>query len=191
MTGPDWIEAADRLARSRLSDRRYGHTVRVAETAGSLAEAHGLDGDTARLAALLHDAAREMSKEELLRTAERWHLPVDDFERNRPVLLHGPVAAGLARRELGVEEAAVLGAVRSHTTGEPGMDDLALLLYIADKIEPDRDYPGVEDLRELAHEDLRAAAARILRSTRDHNRDRGRPTHPRSREALEWLEGSF
>ncbi|MBA2441654.1 MAG: bis(5'-nucleosyl)-tetraphosphatase (symmetrical) YqeK [Rubrobacter sp.] len=190
MRVPDLLEAADGLAHSRLSEKRYGHTLRVAETAVSLAEAHGTDPHRARLAGLLHDAAREMSQQDLLRTAERWHLPVDDFERDRPVLLHGPVAAGLARRELGVEEEAVLGAVRAHTTGEPGMDDLSLLLYVADKIEPGRDYPGIEGLRELAHRDLHAATARILRSTRDHNRNRGRPTHPRSRKALEWLEGT-
>ena len=75
-------------------------------------------------------------------------------ERESPKLLHGPVAAELARRELGVEDTEVLDAIREHTTGRPGMGPLSLVLYVADKIEPARDYPSVENLRRLAHQDL-------------------------------------
>jgi predicted HD superfamily hydrolase involved in NAD metabolism len=182
------LEKADALARSRLSEKRYGHTLRVADTTEDLARVHGIDTDKARLAALLHDAARETRPDEFLRLADQWELPIGGPERQSPKLLHGPVAAKLARRELGVDDEEVLEAVRAHTTGKPLMGPLALALYVADKIEPARDYPSVESLRALAREDLYKAAAESLRRAIDHNERRGRPIHPASRETLQWLE---
>ena len=182
------LEKADALARSRLSDKRYGHTLRVADTTEDLARVHGIDTDRARLAALLHDAARETRPDEFLRLADQWELPIGEPERQSPKLLHGPVAAKLARRELGVDDEEVLEAVRAHTTGKPLMGPLALALYVAYKIEPARDYPSVESLRAFARKDLYKAAAESLRRAIDHNERRGRPIHPASRETLEWLE---
>ena len=186
------IEAADAFARERLSGKRYGHTLRVADTAEDLARTHGLDPDRARLAALLHDVAREIGRpEKFLRLAEEWDLPVGEHERRDPKLLHGPVAAELARRELGVEDAEVLEAVRVHTVGRAGVEGLALVLYVADKSEPARDYPSVGRLRRLSREDLREAAAEALRRAIAHNDERGRETHPASHETLAWLEAGL
>jgi predicted HD superfamily hydrolase involved in NAD metabolism len=182
------LERAEALARSRLAEKRYEHTLRVADTAEDLALAHDLDAVRARLAALLHDAAREMGPEDFLSLAERWQLQVEDAERQSPKLLHGPVAAELARREMGIDDEEVLEAVRAHTTGMPGMGPLALVLYVADKIEPGRDYPSVERLRTLAREDLKGAAAESLRRAIAHNQERGKATHPASLEMLDWLE---
>jgi predicted HD superfamily hydrolase involved in NAD metabolism len=182
------LEAADAFARERLSEKRYGHTVRVADTAESLARKHGLDPARTRLAALLHDAARETEPDEFLRLAKEWNLSVGEPERLSAKLLHGPVAAELARRELGVANEEVLEAIRVHTVGEAEMGPLALALYVADKIEPARDYPSVDRLRRLAHEDLRQAATEALRRVMAYNAGRGRLVHPSSREMLEWLE---
>ena len=183
----DLLAAADVFARGRLSPKRHGHTRRVADTAEDLARTHGLDPYRARLAALLHDAARERGAEEFLDRAGDWGIPVGQPERESPKLLHGPVAAELARRELGVEDGEVLDAVREHTTGRPNMAPLSLLLFVADKIEPARDYPSVGRIRRLADKDLRGAAAESLRRTIAHNEERGRPTHPSSLDTLEWL----
>jgi predicted HD superfamily hydrolase involved in NAD metabolism len=182
------LEAADALARKRLSERRYGHTVRVADTAEGLAQIHSLDPNRTRLAALLHDAARETEPGDYLRLADEWGLAVGEPERKSPKLLHGPVAAELARRELGVEDEEVLEAIRVHTVGAAGIGALALALYVADKIEPARDYPSVGRIRDLAREDLYGAAAESLRCAIGHNEGRGKPIHPASREMLEWLE---
>jgi predicted HD superfamily hydrolase involved in NAD metabolism len=182
------LEKAQAFARSRLSERRYQHTLRVAETAESLALAHDLEADRARLSALLHDAARETGPEEYLKLADEWQLQVGDPERLSPKLLHGPVAAELARRELGIDDEEILEAVRAHTTGSPGMGPLALVLYVADKIEPARDYPSVGRLRTLAREDLRRAAEESLQRTIAHNEGRGKATHPASLKMLDWLE---
>jgi len=182
------LEEADDFARSRLSDARYEHTLRVADTAEDLALAHDHDGDRARLAALLHDAAREIGPNEFLKLADDWNLQVDESERQSPKLLHGPVAAELARRELGIDDREVLEAMRAHTTGRPMMGPLALILYVADKIEPARDYPSVGRLRKLANEDLHTAALEALRRAIANNEARGKDTHPASIETLDWLE---
>ncbi len=184
----DFVETAGAFARERLSEKRYAHTIRVAETAERLAAVHGLDRRRTRLAALLHDAARELPPEEYLQLAEKWDLWMGEPERESPKLLHGPVAASFAREELGVEDEEVLDAVRVHTVGSPGMGPLALALYVADKIEPERDYPSVERLRELAAKDLYEAAREALKRSRDYNEQRGRPTHPASLKTLKWLE---
>jgi predicted HD superfamily hydrolase involved in NAD metabolism len=184
------LDAAQSYARERLSEKRYTHTLRVADTVERLAELHGLDPKKARLAALLHDSAREVGKEELLRVADEEGTATSELERERPVLLHGPVAAELARKDLGLEDGEVLEAVRAHTTGEPRMGPLALALYVADKIEPDRDQPGVEDLRKLALENLCKAAMAALEDSISYNERRGYPSDPKSRRTLEWLESS-
>lgn len=184
----DLLERADALARDRLSDRRLGHTTRVAVTAERLARLHSLDPQRTRLAALLHDAAREMDRRDLLRRAEEWRLHVEEPERENPGILHGPVAAELARRSLGVADEEVLEAVRVHTTASPGMSPIALAVYIADKIEPARDYPSVERLRKLADTNLADATREALRRVIAYNEGRGRSIHPESRKALAWLE---
>jgi predicted HD superfamily hydrolase involved in NAD metabolism len=182
------LAEAEAFARSRLSDSRYEHTLRVADTAEGLARAHDLEADRARLAALVHDSAREIGPDEFLRLAHTWNLRVGDPEQQSPKLLHGPVAAEMARRELGIEDEEVLEAVRGHTTGRPGMGPLALVLYVADKIEPARDYPSVGRLRELARYDLHTAALGSLRRAITHNEARGKITHPASLETLDWLQ---
>jgi predicted HD superfamily hydrolase involved in NAD metabolism len=184
------IKDAENYARERLSDKRYAHTLRVAETIERLAKLHGLDPEGSRLAGLLHDTAREIGKEELLRVAEEDGLSVGDFERERPILLHGPVAAKLAGEDLGVKDGEILDAVRVHTTGEPGMGPLALALFVADKIEPGREQSGVEGLRDLASESLYRAARAALEDSISYNERRDRPAHPKSRQTLDWLRDS-
>ncbi len=184
------LQDAENYARERLSDKRYAHTLRVAETTERLAKLHGLDPERSRLAGLLHDTAREIGKEDLLRIAEEDGLSVGDFERERPILLHGPVAAELAREDLGIEDGEILDAVRVHTTGEPGMGPLALALFVADKIEPGREQPGVEDLRDLAPVSLHRAARAALEDSISYNERRDRPAHPKSRQTLDWLRAS-
>ncbi len=182
------LKAATGYARERLTDKRYDHTVRVAETAERLAGLHGLDPARARLAGLLHDLARETDGEELLRIATENGVPIGDPEREKPMLLHGPVAAEVAQMDLGVEDDAVLEAIRVHTTGAPGMGPLALAVFVADKIEPGREGEWVEGLRGLAERDLGVAARASLESSISYTEERGRAVHPRSREALAWLE---
>lgn len=166
-----------------LSRPRYLHSLRVARLAVRLARRHGADPDRAWVAGLMHDLAREMSGEEM----RFWVFRLLPEERLMDAaLLHGPVAA-LMLKDKGIGDEEVWEAVAAHTTGAPGMGLLALVVYVADHAEPGRIFPGAEAARRLAFRDLRAAGILLMEETIRHLEARGRPVHPRSREALEWL----
>jgi predicted HD superfamily hydrolase involved in NAD metabolism len=155
--------AAEELIAARLSPRRREHAHRVAAEAVTLARRFGASPEKAELAGLLHDYCRELSDAETLAAASRYGIPVSSVEARRPrKILHGPVAAAqLAEQGLDPEVAA---AIRLHTVGAAGMTVLEKCVYLADYLEPGRDFPGVEEVREQAMSSLdRAlgAAARL------------------------------
>lgn len=139
------------FARSRLSPGRYDHSLRVAETAKNLAE-HFFPGDpdlaaSAEKAGTVHDIAREIPPAELTRLAEEWKIPPAPEEKKVPVILHGKVGARILRREFPGLEPEILRAVAGHVLGAAGPGDppagpgvLEKIIYIADYIEPGRDY---------------------------------------------------
>lgn len=157
------------------------------QAALDLAQRFGADEEQAGLAAILHDAAKNMGAAELLSLARQDGMIVDIVQQQAPDLLHGPVAAVLARRELSVAEEAVLRAVAIHTTGAPAMSVLDKVIYLADYIEPGRDFPGVEELRRLAARDLDEAVLAAMDGTLHHVIDRGLLIHPLTVEARNWL----
>ena len=129
----------ERLHRE-LSAHRMDHTAYVAETAIALAARFGADAKKARLAALLHDCAKHLSVGELL--------PYADTEPPVVPILHAYAGADYAKTVYGVEDEEVLRAIRLHTTGDAGMTLLDKIIYLADMIEPSRDFPGVEEIRQ-------------------------------------------
>lgn len=146
----------------KLTPKRYKHSLGVSETAGMLAERFGAAADQARLAGLLHDCARDFSDEELLQAALRLGFDVTVLERHMPVLLHAPLGAVIAQKQYQVSDAAVCQAICLHTTGGPGMTMLDKILYLADVIEPGRNFSGVDTLRQMAEQDLEKAVLAAL-----------------------------
>lgn len=161
MTGID-REAAEALIEERLSPKRRDHAHRVAAAAVTLARRYGAPDGAAEVAGLLHDYCRELSDEETLVAAERHHIPVGPVEARRPrKILHGPVAAAeLAACGLDDE---IADAIRLHTVGAAGMTVLEKCLYLADFLEPGRDFPGIDDVRALAETSLDAAVGAAAR----------------------------
>ena len=160
MIGRDQAEC---LIAARLSERRCAHSHRVAAEAVVLAERYGASREAAELAGLLHDYCRELSDEETLAAAARHGIAVGPVEACRPKhILHGPVAAAeLADAGL---QPNVARAIALHTVGGPGMTVLDRCIYLADFLEPGRDFSGVQEVRALALtslEDAVAAASRI------------------------------
>ena len=144
---PTYDEALVALS-SRLSERALSHSVRVADEAASLADTYGVDVDAARLAGLLHDWHRETPAAVLIERAREMGLMVTDVDLAVPYLLHGPVAAvDLADEFPGLGDD-VRSAVAAHTYGASVMSDLAMVVYIADVIEPKRHHATVGDIRE-------------------------------------------
>ena len=136
----------------RLAPGRYQHSLGVADTAAALARRFGLDEERARVAGLLHDCGREYETENLVREAERRGISFSNIERTMPLLLHAYVGAARARELYGVEDGEILAAIYTHTVGGADMTDLQKIVWFADMIEPNRDYPGVDVLRECASE---------------------------------------
>jgi predicted HD superfamily hydrolase involved in NAD metabolism len=138
---------ARELVKARLSEKSAAHCERVALTARELAARFGVDLADAELAGLMHDYARDEDGSGLLSSAAGLGLPVTAFEREHPRLLHARLGAAEVRRDLPGAGEAVLSAIAAHTVGALPMSDLDRVVYLADMIEPQRSYPGVEALR--------------------------------------------
>ncbi len=163
--------------KKKLTSELFIHSAGVAETAANLAEKLGADKNQALLAGWLHDCARELKPQELLALAEDGHLEIDSYCRLHPVLLHAVVGATVARR-LGVTDEAVLTAISRHTLGFPGMSLLDRIIYAADKIEPGRSYPEVEDLRRKVDEDFHNGIIAVTAQTINHLLAKRQVIHP-------------
>lgn len=174
------IEKIVGLLRSRLSKGRFEHSIRVAETASKLGQIYGQDQSRLLLAGLIHDMAKSLDDATLLAIAEQEGLISHESERLIPDLLHAPVAAVIARNELGIADEQVLAGMANHTLGRPGMSDFEKIVFLADMIEPGRSYPGMEELAELTERDLDAAMLSGLDSTIAYCIKRGRILHPRT-----------
>lgn len=179
----DPLEELRREVRSRMSEKRYRHTLGVEKTAACLAERFGEDVYQARTAALLHDLTKALDYEEQLKLCGRYGI-ITDYGENGKALLHADTAAALARREFGVSEETAQ-AVAYHTTGAPGMTALDKIVYLADCIEPGREYPGVEKLRRLCKKDLDQAMICSLRQSIEHIQSKGGRPYWRTQRALE------
>ena len=159
------LNEAQEMLKGMVKPSRFRHILGVVESAEELAARFGVEPRRARWAALLHDCAKGMSYEDSVLAAGRIEPPVDRVTLSQPALIHAPVGALLAREVFGVEDEAVLEAIRVHTTGKRGMTALDLLLYVAYTIEPGREFPGVEEIRAAAKEDLVRAAVLCMNST--------------------------
>lgn len=139
------------LLKKSLKPSRYEHSLGVAQTAVFLAQRFGVDEQQAQTAGLLHDCAREFPVENLIAEAEKRLIMVDALERRMPLLLHAYVGARLAVEKYGISDSAVEKAIWRHTVGGADVTNLDKIIWFADMIEPNRNYPGVERLRTLAH----------------------------------------
>lgn len=148
-----WNEL-EKAVEERMSPDRFMHTQRVVACASELAKRWNVDQHKARLAALLHDIAKDYLDDQLLNAARDFGIVLTEIERLSPSLLHGPVGAEIASRTFGVTDSDVLAAIRYHTTGRAGMSRLERVIFLADLIEPKRRFPGVDDLRAAAEQDL-------------------------------------
>lgn len=179
---PDLInikrDELEKLLQARLTDKRYKHILRVEETAIQLAELYPeADVDKASIAALLHDYAKDDSETHL---AEFKDYPGYNHEwlNYGSAIWHGPLAAMIADTQFGVKDEDILKAVWVHTIGGYDMTLNQKILFIADYIEPDRDFKGVEKARELAKTDLDAAVDFKIKQSIVHLVESGRQVYP-------------
>ena len=183
--GPKWLA----MLFEDLSLKRFSHTLAVADTARRLALLHGLDPVKAEIAGLLHDCAKCLPLKEMQRIAKDNHLTDDPSILESGAPLHSVVGAFLARTKYGCTDEEVIAAIRSHTTGQPGMSQLAMAVWLADTIEPTRaPYPLLDKTRMLAGLSLEKAMITSLEGTLQHVRKKGENVHPATAETLNWLK---
>ena len=173
------IEEMQRILEKSIPAKRYKHSVRVYEAALKLAEEHKLPVDKIAVAALLHDCGREVSSKESVAKAEELGLEIDAVEKYQPILLHAKIGAYNAVHKYGITDQEILDGILYHTTGNAGMTTLAKVVFLADMIEPGRDFPGVEELRRLAAKDLDAAMLTAYSNTIKYLLDGNLLIHPR------------
>ncbi|WP_418627072.1 bis(5'-nucleosyl)-tetraphosphatase (symmetrical) YqeK [Anaerosinus sp.] len=151
-----------KILMTKLTNKRYQHSLGVADTAALLAKRFGCCIEKAKIAGLMHDCARAFSNEELLLMANDLEIRVGAIERKLPVLLHAYVGAMIIEKTYGIFDVEIQQAIRNHTTGGKSMGLLDKIIYLADVIEPSRNFSGVEKLRELAKQDLDVAVLAAL-----------------------------
>jgi predicted HD superfamily hydrolase involved in NAD metabolism len=176
------------VLRKALDTQRYIHSLGTMALAVLFAPQFGADPDKAALSGILHDCAKCLPKETLLRMAKEYGWDTGEGDRYLPIL-HGEAGAVLARIEYGVSDPEVLSAITWHVTGKPGMSPLAKTVYLADLIEPGRKYPGVADIRRLARRDINEAMIQGTEKVIEYVRNKqGMTMHPASIEMLQWLK---
>src|SRR5690242_1039272 len=164
MSGVEFLGICKAM-RGRMGVGRYRHCAGVARMAERLAVRHRSSPLKARIAGILHDVARTWNGDALIAYAEEHALPVTSDARRAPVLLHAAVGADIAKREYGIHDPDVLGAIVHHTVAGPNMSDLEKIVYMADTFEPSRAFEGRETLEAAAFRSLDEGLLACLRES--------------------------
>ena len=159
--------------KKELNQHRYMHTVGVSAAAMALAERYGADPEKAKIAALLHDCAKNVPTEEAIVYCHENDVFLKDICYYEPSLIHAYHGAHLAKVEYGIDDEEILHAIYYHTTGCDDMSLLDKIIYVADAIEPLRTQAGVENLRKIAFEDIDEAVIRSVDATVRHIINKG------------------
>ncbi len=174
------------IALSYLKPKRMPHVLGTELEAVKLARMYGVDETKARVAALLHDCTKKLEMDEQLALCREYGIELDELEQKALKLLHSRTGAELARRVFGVDDE-VYDAIRWHTTGRANMTKLEKILYLADYIEPSRDFDDVEPLRKVVYEDLDKGLLLGLQMTVDEMKAMGNPVHHNTLDARNYL----
>ena len=192
-TASDWknlpMEQLEAIVIRLLKPNRVAHVLGCRDTAVELAKRWGADVNDAARAGILHDITKALDGPLQLTLCREYGTILDEFGYKYPKTLHALTGSLVAERIFG-ESPAVVSAICHHTTGKADMNLLEKIIYVADYMEPCRNFPGVERLRELAFADIDAALKLGLEMTLDHLKNLGDEVSPASREALEFLNKS-
>ena len=186
----DWknlpMEQLEQVVISLLKPNRVNHVLGCRDTAARLAKIWGVNENDAARAGMLHDVTKALDGPLQLTLCREYGKILTDFSRRYPKTLHALTGSLVAERIFG-ENKAVVAAIESHTTGKAAMNMLEKIIYVADYMEPNRDFPGVERLRYLAETNMDAALKLGLEMTLEHLKNQGAEVSPESRQALEYL----
>ena len=179
-----------KIMQDRLSAKRFQHCLGVEAAAQHLAQVNAYDREKAGLAGLLHDYAKELSNDDFLALIDKYHLDPDlkNWGNN---IWHGKVGIYKIQEDLGVTDAEILKSIEDHTTGSGQMTTLDKIVYVADYIEDNRDFPGVAQARQVAQDSLDRAVAYETAHTLTHLIDRKLPIYPQTIETYNAFVGEL
>lgn len=184
----EFIKLEKKLQKNLDTDR-YAHTLGVMYTCTALAMVHDQDLEQAQAAGLMHDCAKCIPNKKKLKMCMDYHVPITDFEKTHPFLLHAKLGAFVAKTKYGISDEEVLSAITYHTTGKPEMTRLEKIVYIADYIEPMRDKaPNLAAVRKLAFQDLDECMYVILRDTLEYLEKNPKEIDNTTRDAYEYYK---
>lgn len=177
------LEEYEAVIKPLLSEKRYYHSVCVSKAAVELAKKYGANPGKAETAGILHDIMKDLPQEKQLEKMKEYGICLTEVERSAPKLWHAMLGAAYLQKELHIEDREILDAVRYHTTGRRDMTLLDRVLFLADFISADRDYPGVEELRKAADKNMEEAVMEGLAYTVADLANGKKPIHPDTIEA--------
>ncbi|MCH3949684.1 MAG: bis(5'-nucleosyl)-tetraphosphatase (symmetrical) YqeK [Acidaminococcus sp.] len=148
------LDTMEKKLEKSLQPKRFHHCTAVRDTAIILAKRYGADVEKAAIAGLIHDCARKIPTKDFIEVCTKLGIPMDDVERHQPILLHAKLGVHFAKEDFGVTDPEILDAIRYHTTGKAHMSLLDKVIYLADLLEPHRDFATVDDMRKQAEKSL-------------------------------------
>ena len=172
------LESYQEIIKPFLGEKRFYHSVCVSKSAVDLAKKYGADEKKAAVAGILHDIMKDTPPDEQLKMMTRYDIVLSDVERRAPKLWHSMLGAAYLEHELNITDREILDAVRYHTTGRANMAPLEKVIFIADFISADRDYPGVDNMRRAANVSLEEAMVEGMTFSIKDLASSYRPIHP-------------
>ena len=148
-----------------LDEKRYRHTLGVVKSAQELCKLYGEDAQKATLAALLHDVAKQMKKDEVQQKIEKYDIKLDEVEKETNQLKHAKVGRYIAEFEYGIKDSDILNAIDYHTTGRANMSKLEMIICLADYIDDTRSFDTVDEIRRLSKLNLEYALYYAINGT--------------------------
>lgn len=161
----------------KLDEKRFLHSIGVAELARETANLFLIDEDKAYTAGILHDCAKNIPYNESVRLCIEYGILLNAVELANPALLHAPLGAKVAKREFLIDDEDILNAIRYHTVGRAGMSKLEKLIYVCDMAEASRDFSGVSDIRKMLKINLDDAVLMALRFSIEFNLKKNKLIH--------------
>ena len=179
------VETIKKDLENMLTNFRYEHSLLVAEEARLLAKHYNLDSEKAYLAGLVHDIAKDLIQEEEAYYINKYKLPriSEEFKR----IIHSYVGDVYLKEIYNMDEE-ICKAVRVHTTASTDMTLLDKIVFVADKIEPGKDYPGIEEEREIARKNIDEAVLLCLENNYKKLISKGKKVYPLSLEVLNYFK---
>lgn len=191
MSLQEQIKAIDSYTKSAVKQKRYDHSVRVAQMCEFLCNKYDLDAEKGYLVGIGHDMCKEMSDSDLIEIASRDGDPITDYEKSKPSLLHGRAAAVYMKEKFGIEDSEILEAVANHVSGKEGIGPIGMVLFLSDKIEPSRPQSTDEYRANLFKLSLMEMYYSVIKENYEYISSKGYDVYPGTYEMLQAYDRLF